>query len=86
MKVVLYICSEREVETPIPRHYLPPISLCRELGMRDLDEIAQHLPHVLLEELRRRGEIRVTDYNVIEKIAGEFEKPGYLRIVAVKLS
>ncbi len=85
MKVALYICSEREVETPIPRHYLPPISLCRELGMRDLDEIAQHLSKELLEELKRRGEIRVTDYSVIEKIVGTFEKPGYLRIVAVRL-
>ena len=75
------------VETPIPlpRHYVSSMAMCRVVAEVDFDEIAQYLNQKLIDELLRRGEIRVQDQDAVSKlIPNHSQKPSYVKIVSVK--
>jgi len=59
------------------------MAICRVVTELDLDEIAQYLDQELVDELMRRGEIRIHDLDAMSRLVPN-QKPSYVKIVSVK--
>jgi len=56
------------------------MAMCRVVAEVDFDEIAQYLDQKLIDELLRRGEIRVQDQDAVSKlIPNHSQKPSYVK-------
>ena len=59
------------------------MAVCRVVTEVDLDEIVQYLDQKLVDELMRRGEIRIQDLDAMSRLVPN-QKPSYVKIVSVK--
>ena len=73
--VEVYVCEEREPQTPVPRHFLPPVAVCREVP--DLvSRVLEILRSSEVEALERGDEVVIADERCRELGVDE----GYIRI------
>ncbi|NPA96035.1 MAG: hypothetical protein GXO32_00350 [Crenarchaeota archaeon] len=86
MRYVAYLCIEREVRTPVPRHFLAPLALCREAVELSESDVEQ-LPSEVRDRLRGRGEVTVPIDRcraLLHRISKLNPPPeSYVKIVAV---
>lgn len=59
------------------------MAICRVVNEVDLDEITQYLDQGLIDELVRRGEIRIQDRDTVSRLVPG-QEPSYVKIVSVK--
>lgn len=83
MKLKIFLCRESEAHTPIPRHYLSPLSVCSEVREVNIHELEYALPREYFEGLTKRKTIVIQDPEAIKKILGFKEDNLYVRIVRV---
>lgn len=74
------------MQTPVPRHFLAPLALCREVGELSDSDVEQ-LPKEVRDRLRARGEAVVPIDRcraLIDKLRELSPPPeSYVKIVAV---
>ncbi len=86
MKYVAYLCKEKEVRVPVPRHFLAPLALCEEVAVLREETVLEVLGREALERLLRRGETIVKDLDLIRRLGIDVKEPCYLRIVLSNVS
>lgn len=83
MKVRIYYCVEHGSGAVIPRHHVSPYSVCEDVDTVELDYVRNTLPAQTLNQLLKRGEVRVSDIEVVEKLSGKRVENSYLKLIIV---
>lgn len=85
MKIRISMCSEysyRDPPIPRSRHITPAITICRELGERDVDKHV--LPRDIVEAINRDSHTDILDREIARNIFGiELLEGQYLKIVLI---
>ena len=79
MRVCVYLCSFREARQMVSRHYVAHISLCREIGVKELPVDA--LEPGKAEELARFGELQLVGGEAEKVLGFKIGEGEYLRLV-----
>ncbi len=81
-RVRVYLCREKELRSPVHRHFVAPVALCEDRGYLGLDEVARVVGEKIVGELVEKGEAVIVDERVIELLTGaRTGEPVYLRLV-----
>ncbi len=81
MRVKIYLCVEHGSSAIVHRHHVPSYSVCEEVEETDLGELQSTLPNDAVESLIRKGESRISDLNLVEKVTGKRIENSYVKIL-----
>ncbi|MEO3993070.1 MAG: hypothetical protein QN229_02000 [Desulfurococcaceae archaeon TW002] len=80
MKVRIYYCIEHSSGAVIPRHHVVPYSVCEDVDVVELNYVRNVLPARELDQLLKRGEIRISDAEIVEKLSGKRVENSYIKL------
>ncbi|MGC8974714.1 MAG: hypothetical protein ACP5KB_00780 [Thermoprotei archaeon] len=83
MRVKIYYCVEHGSGAVIPRHHVAPYSVCEDIDVVELDYVRNVLPAQTLSQLLKRGEVSVSDLEVVEKLSGKKVENSYIKLIIV---
>lgn len=83
MRVKVYYCVEHGSGAVIPRHHVAPYSVCEDLDMLELNYVKNILPVQTLDQLIKRGEVRISDIEIVEKLSGKRVENSYVKLIIV---
>lgn len=83
MKVRIYYCVEHGSGAVIPRHHVSSYSVCEDVDVVELDYVRNTLSTQALDQLLKRGEVRVGDIEVVEKLSGRRVENSYIKLIIV---
>lgn len=83
MRVRIYYCVEHGSGAVIPRHHVAPYSVCEDVDVVELDYVRNALSAQELDQLLKRGEIRISDIGVVEKLSGKRVENSYIKLIIV---
>lgn len=83
MRVRIYYCVEHGSGAVIPRHHVAPYSVCEDVDVVELDYVRNALSAQELDQLLKRGEIRISDMGVVEKLSGKRVENSYIKLIIV---
>ncbi len=81
MRVRIYYCVEHGSGAVIPRHHVAPYSVCEDVEVVELDYVRNALSAQELDQLLKRGEVRISDVEVIEKLSGKRVENSYIKLI-----
>ncbi|MFN3268348.1 MAG: hypothetical protein ACK416_03705 [Zestosphaera sp.] len=83
MRVRIYYCVEHGSGAVIPRHHVAPYSVCEDVDVVGLDYVRNALSAQELDQLLKRGEISISDIEVVEKLSGKRVENSYIKLIIV---
>ncbi|MEM0014256.1 MAG: hypothetical protein QXS42_05110 [Zestosphaera sp.] len=83
MKVRIYHCIEHGSGAIIPRHHVPSYSICEDISEVELQELRSSLPGKTIETLVRRGELMISDPDLVEGLSGRKVENSYVKLIIV---
>lgn len=83
MRVKIYYCVEHGSGAVIPRHHVAPYSVCEDIDVVELEYVRNVLPAQTLSQLLKRGEVSVSDLEVVEKLSGKKVENSYIKLIIV---
>lgn len=83
MKVKVYHCIEHSSGAIIPRHHVPPYSICEIIRETDLQDLKNCLPAETVEMLIRRGELMISDLDLVERLSGRRIENSYVKLIII---
>ncbi|MCC6033268.1 MAG: hypothetical protein LM561_04230 [Desulfurococcaceae archaeon] len=81
MKVKVYYCVEHGSGAVIPRHHVAPYSVCEDVDLVELDHVRSLLPAQIIDHLIKKGEVRVSDIELVEKLSGKRVENSYVKLI-----
>ncbi len=83
MRVKIYYCVEHGSGAVIPRHHVAPYSVCEDIGIVELDHVSSVLPAQIIDHLIKKGEVRVSDIELVEKLSGKRVENSYVKLITL---
>jgi len=83
LRVKIYYCVEHGSGAVIPRHHVAPYSVCEDIDVVELEYVRNVLPAQTLSQLLKRGEVSVSDLEVVEKLSGKKVENSYIKLIIV---
>lgn len=83
MRVRVYYCVEHGSGAVIPRHHVAPYSVCEDMDVVGLDYLRNILPAQALSQLLKRGEVSVSDVELVERLSGKRVENSYIKLIIV---
>ncbi|HDI02280.1 MAG TPA: hypothetical protein ENF93_01400 [Ignisphaera sp.] len=83
MRVKVFLCIEREVETLVPRHHLAPLAICREVKEVELRDLEGKIPSAIIEKLIQYNSAIIKDPMAIKELTGYDKGAAYVKLIKV---
>jgi len=80
MRFRVYLCREKKAEQVIPRHHVPALAICEEIGEYDYETLLQRLPRHSVDKIMKSGVLDEPD-EISKILSAPPEEGTYLRFV-----